>query len=741
MKLLWLFFVLPAISVQAACGYSYLINSRLCREWNCINTKLGLPNALPPKDTTKAILTQLLPPGAWQSVVDTVLDNCYENRTKRYTNTCPGQALLHCVVDQLIRNCPEESLSKDDSCSMVTSLAGLNTMFSQSKYIGLEKNLPSERRPAWFLTHYFEQKCCNVPELFNATLLQECGFNSFIAQHTHEPKYQETHTPNLQIQPRLRLPPVNNDDDIIKAVDLNLMTTPMPSVVDSSTTDPLDCCDMSEFIQPSWRSQCGFQLTWRGHDRLVITNTSSPMSTETPTTSTVGPEPPKDLMLLPQPCLQETCVFRKLGIIGDTGNVDTMAYMKLLDNFTDAHQTWKKAKARVVTKCLSKKVKDYEGECEINKILACTLDVLTENCPYKRKSEDTCKHNKHKTGCQISSSKFRPKHRREICLLPPLVSFDLLSECGLDYLYRTEHVVVQEPKPKYAWQASQYLCQDQFPSTTCLLQNMGLLNKYKFMDYFRMKDKIRQFTKQGEWAALQKAYISAFINIPMYGDHCSSQKKLLNVIDAMIMTCPISKRVNTPQCTKIFKDMIDTTPIDNQNATKQRLHEIMKHYHSIFLADQPTTPKITRVTQKKHTKTHKKPIYNYGLLDSEASPKVKVIDVKPMFPFDPTKPIPIILPVYLREKPSLEIATPFYNDGVMRSNPFALHEKIAAASVTTPRIPSTASFTTPRIPSTASFTTPASTSPLVPFLYNTRSFPSVTPAIPSDPFSELFTPV
>lgn len=67
------------------------------------------------------------------------------------------------------------------------------------------------------------------------------------------------------------------------------------------------------------------------------------------------------------------------------------------------------------------------------------------------------------------------------------------------------------------------------------MNKMGILNKYNFMDYFKMKDRIRRVTSsQPDWT-LTNIYISAFTNTPMYKQHCNSPKKLLNVIDAMLM--------------------------------------------------------------------------------------------------------------------------------------------------------------------------------------------------------------
>ncbi|PZC86834.1 hypothetical protein B5X24_HaOG201693 [Helicoverpa armigera] len=733
--LLWLFVVLPAvflylqISGQAGFGRSYLKNSRLCHQWTCINTKLGFPDSLPLKEESAAALRRVLPEGPWQDVVDKVLDNCYGNRTRRFTNTCPGQALMHCVVDQMINFCPESSLRKDDACSPVSSLAGLKYMFSQSRYDDLEKNLPKEHRPSWFLKNYFDSKCCDLPVIFNTTVLEECGFTSFMNYVDHGPSSQGVQVVHFQASTSTPAPtlPAPTTEAIYerKATIASWTHKPIHDELFSlELTSPLDCCEMTKFIDSSAQAECGFQLNWAGQERLVISSTSpvteAPTSTTTEKTDTV-----KDIMLVPHSCEKETCVFQKQGIIGDSGEFDIDAYMKMLHNFTDAHPAWTKAQARVLTKCLVKPVdRNYGADCEINNVLACTFDVLTENCPYKRKS-NVCKHGSHDTGCQISSSKYRPKNRREICLLPELIHHDHLSECGLQSLYRVEHVPAPPKIRKQGWSASKFTCTESKAPTTCMMNKMGILNKYNFMDYFKMKDRIRQFTQQTEWAALQEIYMSAFINTPMYQGHCNSERKLLNVVDAMLMTCPLSKRKDTPQCTKLFSDMKNTAPVDKQNVTQEKMDEIMKHYHHVFMPPQPTA-KPNLVIRKKHEKTLKTPVFEYGLLNSKEAPPVKVISVKP----ETTVKRPLILqPVYLRpnyghvpmfvpqyvrqgtsvQRPNVSqvpvyepVAPVLYprpitsqivyqsplsqfpvRDGVFRGSPFWLHEQIAKAHLST----------------------------------------------------------
>lgn len=69
-----------------------------------------------------------------------------------------------------------------------------------------------------------------------------------------------------------------------------------------------------------------------------------------------------------------------MGVIDESGLVDTTAFRRMLENFTEAHPSWNNPTARVLSKCLIRGGRDYEGSCEINKMLACSLDVLTEVC-------------------------------------------------------------------------------------------------------------------------------------------------------------------------------------------------------------------------------------------------------------------------------------------------------------------------------------------------------------------------
>ncbi|KOB71360.1 Twelve cysteine protein 1, partial [Operophtera brumata] len=94
---------------------------------------------------------------------------------------------------------------------------------------------------------------------------------------------------------------------------------------------------MSEFIQPAWRRECGFELQWSDQSRLTVKN-----------------EPSHAVVM------------------------DVEAFKKLLDNLTAGQPAWSKAKARVLTTCLTKPLIEYAADCEINRVLACTFDVLSE---------------------------------------------------------------------------------------------------------------------------------------------------------------------------------------------------------------------------------------------------------------------------------------------------------------------------------------------------------------------------
>ncbi|XP_013191971.1 uncharacterized protein LOC106136069 isoform X2 [Amyelois transitella] len=706
MKALWICVILQTLQLpifaEAAFGTPLLTNSKLCQGWNCLNTKLDLPNTLPSKEQYQVVLRSLLPE-EWHVKLDAVLDTCFTKWTREYTNTCPGQALMHCVVDNLIDNCPESHYRMNDACTPVSCTAGLKYMFSQSRYTDFEKNLPKERRPAWFLKNYFDTKCCDV-QLFNVSVLTECGVAEFMHYYDHTPQqsnvvYFDSYRNNaiaspkpISIHVKLNDPITSSPTkvDSVKIVDpdklefstttesIDIQSPPTkvdsvkivdPDILDYSTTtesiniqnvDPLDCCDISQFIQPSWRSECDFGLAWDNQNRLSLRPTAS---TESSTGNTVdrGPDLNRnDVKIVPLSCESETCVFNKLNILTPTGDVKLDSFTKLLDNFTRAHPEFNKAKARVITECMKKPLLGYDEECQINKVLACTFDVLSEYCPYTDRKHDPCKDPKSNMMCQISSSHIRPKSRRSFCSLPNFVPERVLSECAVVSLSHMKYVTQRASKQHYIVKP-RLGCQPMTDSTSCLLNKMGVLNKYKFLDYFKMKDRIRSYTNRSEWFALTDVYVSAFTNKPMYSEHCNSPKQLLNIVDTMLMTCPMSLRKQTPQCNRFFTET-KNTPY-NSNNTKAKLDQMLNHFHHVFL---PVT--IYRPITNK-PKIQYKPLYNYGLLASGNVPPVKIVDIRK----PPKKPL-MILPVYMRwynqgARYPTNASTPFYKSPLLRSGP------------------------------------------------------------------------
>ncbi|XP_026318719.1 uncharacterized protein LOC113229375 isoform X2 [Hyposmocoma kahamanoa] len=697
MKILWFYFFFHLVFADNKFGYSYLKDVKLCHQWNCINNLLHLPDALPPRKQTTEVLKSLLPQGAWQDVVESVLDGCYGKRYRICTNTCPGQALLHCIVDHLILNCPDENVRKADACSSLTSLAGFKYMFAQSRYDNLEKILPAEQRPAWFLKHYFNTKCCDLPPLFNIADLATCGFSTIINYYKHPPR-QTTSATTITLLDNVKSK-VAEPSSNVKHVSIegNKNSVHMLNISDlkdfsfsSEQEDPLNCCNMDNFIDPAWRSECGFELKYSNDERLIIVNrTLVPPSTT--------PAPPtklrvNDIKVLPLSCEKEICIFRRLDIVSESGAVNRDAFMKLLDNITKNQPEWDKAKARVLTKCLHKPVRSYTYDCKINKVLACTFDVLSENCPNATK-DDPCKHISRNLSaishdnmtCQISSSKYGPKNRRLLCELPSFVNYTILKECGVNTFYRTE----MEPiVPKYrslnrGWCSSCVTCKELTHSTKCLLNKMDVLSKYNFIDYFKMKDQIRRFTSNNEdWSTFTDIYLSRFTSMLLYEEYCSSPKKLLNIIDVMLSTCPLSRRKDTQTCNKIFEDIIKTP-----RRTIKKHKEMLGHfeprmeyplpaYHSSRLDWQHDRPAFTVKKQ-----VHKNPLHDFGILNSKNAPPVTIIDVKPREAndYDNRKPS-VILPVYLRSDKIHGSLSKWPNDGILRSaDPYGLHKQILAA--------------------------------------------------------------
>ncbi|CAH2046622.1 unnamed protein product, partial [Iphiclides podalirius] len=408
MRILWLCAFFNCALAQAGFGTSYLRNSRLCHQWNCLNVKLGLEDSLPTRERYAGVLNSILP-AEWRDVSNRALDVCYSNRSRRYTNTCPGQALMHCVVDNLIANCPGDKLWKGDGCAPVSSLAANKYMFFQSRYANLQGNIPLERRPAWFLQNYFSANCCQLPDFFNATVLQECGFESFMLYHIHDAqldsqlKFNRDSVISNQQRARASHFVPSSENEKPKTVDSTKTGNFVGKEV-NEVNDPLDCCDLEGFVAPEWRAECGFRLTWNTRDRLLI-HDRNPVTEGPTTTEPAGVKGAADVKIVPLSCEREACVFGKLGVVSGSGAVDRLAFSRLLDALALADPRWTSAKGRVHTKCL-KSAAAYEAQCEISQLLACTYDVLTENCPDAKK-EDPCKHSsglQNNITCQISSS-------------------------------------------------------------------------------------------------------------------------------------------------------------------------------------------------------------------------------------------------------------------------------------------------------------------------------------------------
>ncbi|CAG9787921.1 unnamed protein product [Diatraea saccharalis] len=417
-------------------------------------------------------------------------------------------------------NCPVNSTSEVDACNPVSTTAGMNYMFTQSRYKDLEKNLAKEHRPAWFMRQYFDRKCCDVPRLINYTVLSECGFSTFLRYYENEPNTTETQKYYM----------VTSKPKTIK----ENMPKVMP-IGGENFEDPLECCDMESFIASSWRSKCGFQLKWDGVKRFKVEDQDmvpTTLASETTTSIPIN----KDIRVVPLSCDKETCVFQKLKVISESGTVDMDAFTKVLDNFTTLHPSWRKAKARVITQCLTRKNNEYSAGCEINEVLGCTLDVFSENCPHKSKN-DFCRHSKrNNTVCQISASKYRPKNRRSVCGLPHFVDTDILTECGVTSISQIEYVPENPVKNTINEWKNDNTCQDSSQSTLCMMREMEILNKYGFMDYFKLNDRIRSFTaNDSEWTPIGRLLMNVLTALPLYEHYCSSPKRFMNVIDAMIM--------------------------------------------------------------------------------------------------------------------------------------------------------------------------------------------------------------
>ncbi|CAG9562375.1 unnamed protein product [Danaus chrysippus] len=432
-------------------------------------------------------------------------------------------------------------------------------------------------------------------------MLKECGFERFIHYKIYgvQPNEEnvEFHTMSTITSTR------GISNELVHDENFNELPTDEPE-------DPLDCCDVSGFIESSWKSECGFNLKWDVKNRLTIINNDVP-------TSTTSSLRDMDVKMLPINCENQQCIFDRMEIT-KSGVVDVEKFVKLLDNMTNREPMWITAKERVLTSCLRKPLIGYESDCEINSILACTFDVLSENCPHENR-EDQCKNSTNsKEGiiCQISSTKYGPKNRRQFCNIPDIVQKDLLDSCGVSSIFKIEYV---SQNKDHSWSPG-VNCKESTVSSNCIMNKMGVLNKYGFIDYFKMKDKIRSYSERLP-ASVYDLYTSSFINTPHYKDHCSSSKKLLNVIDSLLLTCPTQNRRKTKKCDKIFTEMKNM--ITNKVA-QDKIDEILNYNKNYYL---PTN----YIAKDSAQKTKLTPLYDFGILSSNNIPPVKVIDIKSRF--------------------------------------------------------------------------------------------------------------
>ncbi|CAH2046618.1 unnamed protein product, partial [Iphiclides podalirius] len=196
----------------------------------------------------------------------------------------------------------------------------------------------------------------------------------------------------------------------------------------------------------------------------------------------------------------------------------------------------------------------------------------------------------------------------------------------------------ENPKIKHGWTDSR-TCRGETPATTCLMRKMGVLNKYEFMDYFKAKERLRQFC-QGPWHPMRPFYTAAYSSTPLYRDQCGSPQKLLNVLDTMLATCPASKRRQGAYCSRMFAELTQTLP-GYEKISNSTLEGLLSRYQHVFLPGH--VPHLDRHPQR--TEDNPRYRFNFGIFDATNEPAVRVIDVK-QSP-SPTSEKPLVLtPVY-----------------------------------------------------------------------------------------------
>lgn len=69
----------------------------------CITENLGLDKNDIIKDKLIDTFSYLLPSDTWQKEIPAIIDECHgEIISGMYRDTCPGQSMLHCIMNQLV---------------------------------------------------------------------------------------------------------------------------------------------------------------------------------------------------------------------------------------------------------------------------------------------------------------------------------------------------------------------------------------------------------------------------------------------------------------------------------------------------------------------------------------------------------------------------------------------------------------------------------------------------------------
>ncbi|XP_052740994.1 uncharacterized protein LOC112051723 isoform X2 [Bicyclus anynana] len=386
MSIVCAYLFLHTVSAQVGFG-GYFGFSQVCQKWGCINRKFNFNDVLPLENQYKDFIKEMFAI-EFHDVALRAVDRCYESEhTVKYTNTCPGQALLHCVMDKLIQDCPEPYWKQDDGCATVASLAGNDYMFSQSRYKNLQRNLPLEKRPSMFL-HYFRSRCCDLQQMFNESLLSECGITEMLHYFDREPQLR---TPAFRNGPSIEdVTTKKTGADVIGQVyNFHLLSeiTTSTTSMDYSTNadddedgnyegqDPLDCCEeIARFIRHDWRTDCDFKLKWDQQLRLVVHHDEQVENTR-------NNEQCEDLTQ------SASCVLNKMGILNRFGFIDQFT----MKNKIRAYSNGKTSYMYAVFNSAFLNVPRYREQCDSPRRLFNLLDAMLVVCdPAKRVSNRQC---------------------------------------------------------------------------------------------------------------------------------------------------------------------------------------------------------------------------------------------------------------------------------------------------------------------------------------------------------------